>query len=684
MKRFGFFVMAIVLFGLAEFTFSQTSINELNLMPFPKEIKVLDGKFRLDEKFTISADLLNGDKNRMVNAAFRTLNRLAGRTGIFFENSFVNEQTNSENRLLTVYCDEQGDVKLHVDESYSLIILPEKIGLMAKTDIGIIRGLETFMQLLMADEEGYYFPSVEINDEPRFPWRGLLIDPGRHFMPVDVIKRNLDGMAAVKLNVLHWHLTEDQGFRIECKTFPKLHELGSYGDYYTQVQIKEIIEYAADRGIRIMPEFDMPGHATSWLAAYPEYASAPGPYEIERKWGVKNPTFNPVIDETYEFIDKFFKEITEIFPDEYMHIGGDENNGRQWNNNKDIQDFMQKNGIKDNHELQSYFNKRILEILTKYNKKMVGWDEIYQPDLPKDIVIHSWRGRRAMVESARNGYQTMLSNGYYIDLIQPTSQHYLNDPIPEDSPLTDEEKKFILGGEATMWGEYISPETIDSRIWPRTAAIAERFWSPVHINDVEDMYKRLDIINLQLEELGLLHEKNYEMFLRRLTNYKDITPLKILVDIIEPLKGYNRGRHKPYTQQSPLTRVVDAARPDAKKARDFRKLVDEYLENNQNNNAIYENLKRDLEIWARNHTDLLRIIKTSPVLREIETLSEDLTAVSLIGLESLEMLQKGSAADSKWLEESVKTLEQAKRQRGQTELMILPAIEKLVNSINKD
>ena len=302
---------------------------------------------------------------------------------------------------------------------------------------------------------------------------------------------------------------------------------------------------------------------------------------------MKDPTFNPADEAAYIFFDAFFREMSSLFPDEYIHIGGDENNGIQWDANPEIQAFKRSKGISDNHALQEYFNKRILSILTQYNRKMVGWDEIFQPGLPKDIVIHSWRGKEAMIESAKKGYQTMLSNGYYIDLIQPTDQHYLNDPIPEDSPLTENEKQYILGGEATMWGEYVVPETIDSRIWPRTAAIAERFWSPGDIKDVDDMYRRLEKINLQLEEHGLTHIKNYEMLLRRLCGSYDITHLKILVDVIEPLKGYQRGHYKNYTSFSPMSRIVDAALPDSKTARDFRNDVNDYLNQRHKNQELY-------------------------------------------------------------------------------------------------
>ena len=196
----------------------------------------------------------------------------------------------------------------------------------------------------------------EIQDQPRFPWRGLMIDIARHYQPPEVLKRNLDAMAAVKLNVFHWHLTEDQGFRVESKKFPKLHTMGSDGFFYTQDQVREIIAYAAERGIRVIPEFDIPGHATSWLVGHPELGSAPGPYKIERGAGIFEPALDPTRDQTYKFLDGFLGEMAALFPDAYMHIGGDENEGKQWDRNPQIQAFMKAKGIKDNHALQAYFN----------------------------------------------------------------------------------------------------------------------------------------------------------------------------------------------------------------------------------------------------------------------------------------------------------------------------------------
>jgi len=299
--------------------------------------------------------------------------------------------------------------------------------------------------------------------------------------------------------------------------------------------------------------------------------------------------------------------------------------------------------------------------------------------MPTNIVIQSWRGQEALVQSAQQGYTGILSNGYYIDLMQPTDFHYLNDPIAENSPLTDEQKKKILGGEATMWSEIVTPENVDSRIWPRTAAIAERFWSPQRVKDVSEMYRRLDAISLQLEELGLTHEKNYAMMLRRLVQQEDIEPLKTLVDVIEPIKIYTRHQYITYTSFSPFTRVVDAARPDSKTARNFRLLVEQFLANKSNvelKNAIVLLLKK----WEANHEQLRAMIRKAPALKEISGQSENLSRTAAIGLQALETAASGKPGSKDWIDTSLQNLTKAKGAFAETELMIVAGVEKLVNA----
>jgi hexosaminidase len=569
------------------------------------------------------------------------------------------------------------------NESYRLDVTNRQALLTASTVVGAIRGLETVLQLLSNDRRGFFLPGVKIEDQPRFPWRGLLIDVGRHFEPVAVLKRNLDAMAAVKLNVFHWHLSEDQGFRVESKKYPKLHQLGSDGNYYTQEQVKDIIAYARDRGIRVVPEFDIPGHSTSWLVGYPELGSAPGPYTIERRPGIFEPALDPTREEVYKFLEGFLGEMAALFPDAYMHIGGDENEGKQWDRNPAIQAFMKAKGIKDNHALQAYFNTRLLKILQKHGKKMIGWDEVLQPDLPKDIVIHSWRGTAALAEAARKGYDGILSNGYYIDLMQPASQHYAADPLPADSTLTPEEARHVLGGEATMWGEWVTPETIDSRIWPRTAAIAERLWSPRSVNDVNDMYRRMAVISLQLEELGLTHKKNQAMMLRRLMRSDDIGPLRTLVSILEPVKEYRRYDQRPQTMLSPLTGVVDATLPDSDAARRFAWMVDAFLADAPRFQLYRAEISQTLADWQTSGATLEPLIDRSPSLKEVKPLAMNLSVLGETGLEAMSYLKLGMPSTNEWRTAAQLKMDDAAKPSGALEFVVIPSVRKLIVATSK-
>jgi len=657
---------------------SSEEYSTLNLMPWPKKISLKAGKLRIDSGFLVS---LKGHQDSRISRALDRFNqRLSDQTGIPLTSG---KEAEAPKIPLEILCQGPGEKVQSVreDESYTLNVSPSRVILKAPTTVGILRGFQTLLQLLGLDTEGFYMPAVQIQDEPRFPWRGLLIDVCRHWIPMEVIKRNLDGMAAVKLNVLHWHLSEDQGFRVECKNFPQLHEMGSDGNYFTQDQIRKVIEYARDRGIRVVPEFDIPGHTTSWFVGYPELASAPGPYSIERHWGVHDPCMDPTREETYAFLDTFIGEMTRLFPDEYFHIGGDEVNGVHWNSHPDIVAFKKERGMKDNHDLQVYFNKRILAIIQKYGKKMIGWDEIFHPDLPKDVVVHSWRGPKSLAQAARDGYMGILSNGYYLDYILSAAQHYLVEPLSGDAAdLSVKEKTRILGGEACMWGEFVTPETIDSRIWPRAVAVAERFWSPQSVSDVADMYRRLNRVDLNLDWVGLTHNSNYPLMLQRMTEDKFIEPLKILADIVEPVKYYTRPSTREYTQMTPLNRLVDAARPESHVARKFRNMVNEYLADAPDYDANKETIKEWLTRWHNNHRELKPILEDSQLLQEIIPLSEEVAALAEVGLQAVDAIEKGQETPMSWVDSVLSFLHPPPKPEYELVIMIQPGVEKLVKA----
>jgi hexosaminidase len=644
-----------------------------NLMPVPAQVQWKSGRLPVGKNFSVA--LAGKTDERLRSYVSRVMRRLEGRTVLELPRE---PAADAAGAALLIETASTGSAipRLGDDESYRLEISEKQAKITAPTTVGAMRGLETLLQLLEADAGGFYFPAVAIDDRPRFPWRGLMIDSARHFQPLEVLRRNLDAMAAVKLNVLHWHLTEDQGFRVESKKMPELHQLGSDGDFYTQDEIRGIIRYAADRGIRVMPEFDMPGHATSWLVSHPEIGSAPGPYKIERLPGIFDPTLDPTNEKTYKLLEIFFKEMAALFPDAYMHIGGDENEGKHWNANPKIQAFMKEKGFKDQHALQTYFNQRILKFLQKNGKIMMGWDEIFQPDLPKEVVIHSWRGQKGLADAAKQGYQSVLSNGYYIDLMFPASQHYAVDPIPADTTLTAEEQKRILGGEATMWSEWVSPETIDSRIWPRTAAIAERFWSPREVNQVDDMYRRLAVVEFRLEEMNLTHRKNQAMLLRRLANSQDIAALENLVAVIEPVKEYRRYQLRPQTMLSPLTGLIDAARADAPDARNFNRLVDELIDGNSAGTA--RKIEAMLSGWMEKANLAAPVLDNSPALGEARQLAGDWRSLSGIGLEAVQLLGKNAAPAAGWREEKMKFVDEISKPKAAIELAFVPGLKMLV------
>jgi hexosaminidase len=392
--------------------------------------------------------------------------------------------------------------------------------------------------------------------------------------------------------------------------------------------------------------------------------------------------------------------MSSLFPDPYFHIGGDENNGNHWKANPKIQEFMKNKGLETTLDLQTYFNNRLIKTIKRLNKKMMGWEEILSDELSKDAIIHSWFGKESLYRAASKGYQTLLSNGYYIDLLLPASEHYKADPLPpfeewsekeKQYKLTPEQEKLILGGEATMWAELVTPATIDSRIWPRTAAIAERLWSPGSVKDEEDMYRRLEVVSFRLEELGLTHIKNKDMILRNIANGGDIQALKVLSEVIEPYKVYTRNNGGlMYKSYSPFTLMADATSSDAKSARIFNKQVDRYYEKPTKEDL--NGIKTSLTGWKENHQAFLKTMEGSPVLKQLENISSELSKVSAIGLEALE---KSSSSES-WYNEktaaikAIKDSSTAKRMSdktfvdGRCEIMILEAVQKLVDMTNRE
>jgi hexosaminidase len=653
-------------------------------MPMPSTIKIADGKLLIDPSFSIG---IEGTADPVLQRAVdRLLNDLRRQTGMLPLDMKV---TDAAKAVLVVHAAREAKAapELGDDESYSLEVTTSRAKIDAPTTLGAMHGLQTFLQLVETGANGFDVPAISIQDQPRFPWRGLMIDAGRHFIPMDILKRNLDGMAAVKLNVFHWHLSENQGFRVESKKFPKLQEMGSDGFYYTQDEVKGLIAYARDRGIRVVPEFDIPGHTTAWFVGYPELASAPGPYSIERKWGVFDPAMDPTSEHTYKFLDELIGEMATLFPDKFFHIGGDEVNGKQWDANPKIQEFMRAHGLKSNADLQAYFNTRIQKIVAAHRKTKEGWDEILHPDLPKDIVIQSWRGQASLADAAKQGYRGLLSSGYYLDLGESASQHYAVDPLANGAAgLTPQQKQLILGGEACMWSEFVSPENIDSRIWPRAAAIAERLWSPQSTQDVNAMYRRLAEVSRNLDWLGLTHNSSYFPMLRRIAGSDDIAALRVLADVVEPVKGYTRESTSPVepTSAMPLNRLIDAARPESAVARHFSDLVNaliaEQTAGGQGTTETAQQIRSFLVLWRDNQANLQPLEGQSFLLKEVIPVSEALSGLAEIGIQAMDYLDHKQLAPDDWKKRQLAFVQQASQPKAQVLIMVAPSIGKLVDA----
>jgi hexosaminidase len=656
--------------------------NQISVVPLPAQFQLGTGHLLIDQSFTVTIEGTKDD--RLDRATQRLMTNLWRQTGIPFR-----ANPNKEKATLTVRAEHTSKPvpEFGEDESYSLDVTPSGATLTAHNTLGVLHGLETFLQLVQATPDGFAAPAIHIEDRPRFPWRGLLIDVSRHFSPIDVIERNIDGMAAVKLNVLHLHASDDQGFRVESNVFPKLQEMGSDGMYFTQAQIRELIDYAADRGVRILPEFDIPAHATSWFVGYPQLASGPGPYSVAGDWGVLDPAMDPTREDTYKFLDKFIGEMSALFPDQFFHIGGDEVDGKQWDSNPKIQAFMHEHQMKSNQELQQYFTMRVQKIVAKHHKQMVGWDEILSPGISKEIVIQSWRGQASLAAAAKQGYRGLLSNGYYLDGMWTAARHYAVDPMSGDAAsLSADEKSRILGGEACMWAEYITPANIDSRIWPRTAAIAERLWSPAETTqDVDGMYRRLAALDWRLEWFGLKQKSNYLAMLARMANTDEIGALRVLGDAVRPSDLDTREQTAEragiaLSSTTPLNRMVDAVPPESEAANEFTRTVNALVVGNFKDAGAETLVRVQLERWRDNQPRLQPLLDSSSLLKELAPISQNLASLGAAGLQALDYLDKGERAPDAWKTQTLAMIDQASRPLADLFIAVAPAVQTLVNA----
>jgi hexosaminidase len=499
---------------------SETSISSVQIIPQPVNLVTGNEVYELPENISILA---------ATPEATSAANFLSD----FFKskNLSVTNQSNSE-RTGEILLIIKPDTTLG-EEGYTLSVNSKGVSIEANAGSGLFYGVQSLIQIISTD--GKQIPYVVITVYPRFSYRGLHLDVGRHMFPIEFIKKYIDLMARHKFNRFHWHLTEDQGWRIEIKKYPKLQEVAAYrketlighagepetfdgrryGGYYTQEQIKEVVQYATDRYVTIIPEIELPGHSQAALAAYPELGCTGGPYETVTKWGVFEHVYCAGKEETFKFLEGVLDEVTELFPGQYIHIGGDECPKTNWKNCTHCQKRMKSLNLKDEHELQSYFVQRIEKYLNNKGKQIIGWDEILEGGLAPNATVMSWRGEEGGIAAAKQKHNVIMTPGNwcYFDHYQDSSKTeplaiggltsvsevYSYEPLP--SQLTSEEAKYILGAQANLWTEYITtPEHAEYMAYPRACALAEVVWSPKESRNLNDFFQRMQTHFIRLDE----------------------------------------------------------------------------------------------------------------------------------------------------------------------------------------
>ncbi len=496
----------------------------INIIPLPMELVEQQGSYLLDENSSFST---NGDEAKKVAEFFASKMRRA--TGYELPIS-----ANDDKATIKLSIDDKLELK---NEGYTLTVTDKGIEVVGKTAKGLFYGMQSLMQLLPAEIESqklvdtilWQVPSVSIKDEPAFAYRGLMIDICRHFLTVEEMKRQIDILSLFKINTLHWHLTEDQGWRIEIKKYPRLTEVGSkrtegdgteYKGFYTQEEIKEVVAYAQERFITVVPEIEMPGHSMGAIKAYPELACNPltqsgKEYQVRTIWGVEDDVYCPGNDKFFEFIEDVIDEVAPLFPGSYFHIGGDECPKVRWEKCPRCQKRIKDEKLKNEHELQSYVIRRAQDILAKYNKKLIGWDEILEGGLAPSATVMSWRGEAGGIQSANMGHDVIMtpgSGGMYIDHYQgdpkvepvgiggyaPLEKSYSYYPIPQD--IAEDKRHHILGAQMNLWAEYLyTAKLYEYRAYPRVLALAELTWTPKDKKNFNDFCRRLNNAYVRLD-----------------------------------------------------------------------------------------------------------------------------------------------------------------------------------------
>ena len=488
----------------------------LNVIPQPAKVVIQE-----ESSFTLAPGLTVGVTAHTKDIGQYLAGLLAPPTGLEIKVKAATEVAQEAPHIVLRTDEKRTDLG---PEGYELAVDKHGVTIVGGSPAGVFYGVQTLRQLLppeiesgkRVDNMAWTLPFVRIQDQPRFGWRGALLDSGRHFLDKAFIKRFIDLLAMYKINRFHWHLTDDQGWRVEIRKYPKLTEVGAwrktedggkYGGFYTQQDLREIVVYAEARQIVIVPEIEMPGHSMAALASYPQYSCTGGPFEVANTWGIKKDVYCPGNDDTFKFIEGMLSEVMDIFPSPWLHIGGDEVPKDRWKACPRCQNRIKAEKLKDEAELQSWFVKRIEKILNSRDRRLVGWDEILEGGLAPNAIVQSWRGIQGGIAAAKAGHDVVMSPTSHCYLDYPNEKisvekAYSYEPVPDDLPA--DKVKHILGLEGNMWGEVMpTPQSVEQHAFPRLIALAEVGWSPRPARNWPGFYRRLKAELIRLDKLGV-------------------------------------------------------------------------------------------------------------------------------------------------------------------------------------
>lgn len=636
--------------------------GEATLMPLPQSVRLQSGEDRvvaLLGRFDARFEGYSDARLQAAVARFQIdVTRLTGR----------DDPAGGPTLVIAVTPDPHAGA-LEAREDYSMTIAENGVRLTAGGPDGVLRGLATLRQLVRPQGAGFVLPLVEIEDSPRFAWRGLMIDTARHFVELETLKRQIDAMERVKLNVLHFHISDNEGFRIESLRYPRLTAVGSHGQYYTQAQIRDLVAYAADRGVRIVPEIDLPAHTGAIMSAYPELAA--GAFDPNNRISMFGAALDPTKPETYAFIQGLIEEMSALFPDRYFHVGGDEVAPAAWTNNPAIVAFMADKGYADTVALQDHFFAQVNDIVRGLGKTSMGWEEVAHQPIDDDVVVGAWRSSQAVSHITAQNNRTVVSAGYYLDLLWAGLDHYARDPLdvaatPPDSPekilgpapehpLNADQRALVIGAEAPLWAETVTDEMVDHRLWPRAALLAERFWSAEDVRDPIDAMRRAVVVQEGLRLQGLQDQVRRNQMAARLSP-QDAQAVQTLAEVTAPVRNmgriaevfaaYRAGR--PLRLPS-LTAPVDIAGADSVEVYRMSVWADAVARGDQ---AAAKPLRAALETYRDNHDRFVAAAAGVDSLEQAVPISEEVARLAAIGLEALDMKARGDHPTEAWLSDA--------------------------------